>query len=1540
MTRSLFRSFLLSILLTALVLPLRAGAIIEGDPADGNVDSSVANNSAYYQVYDIEIGNPPNSNGACAMVEAFPLPYLAPGQTVSAATISFYLDSDGSNQSAVDYNMQLYGLNRVSLATAVPLSGTAATRADFYAGKDDTANTLLDATFIPTAPTLSKTYSYSGSNLASFINKQYTNSIFSALGLSNARYIYFRLSPDTEINDGAKFDEIASARNPNRTFHPMLSLTISGGITNTAGSLQFSFNLPQNSQGSYVTSAGVYNPTTGALVRTLWNNIQYQAGMNYGAWDGKDDSGKVLAGGTNYQIKLIYHNVQYVWQGMVGNTSATQVGRNVYRSFEKIHDMTFTGNMGYYSVGYNENAAAFHQFSASTPQVPLELNAGGTLTDPSSSMYYVTSDAAKTYWAKTQGGFSAANTYVIGINNGSNSIYTFPKGTTPPSGQGQYASCVDFDGTAGQPNSAEGIAVQQGASGDLFVSHGNLNVVRVFDKIQGNLLGTIAVTNPGRMATAPNGDVWIISYAATPTVSRYTFANGKGTLDETITGLSNPEGVGVSPDGTLLLVADGGASMQIKAFTNATGVVANTGTPLWTYGTLGGMAGPALTTSSFNFNVQYANTNGFANNEAFVAFNPDGTFWLEDGGNDRYLHFSITGTTLGYIEQITYNDCSYQTTVDLTDATRVFNQFTEYAVNYSLPLGGTNGSWKMVNNWSIGLPNDSTHLYFGEYNGWINVVTLSNGRTYGFLNNFNNNNSQDMFELSASGPARFTGYQFTNNPLIYADGSLRFNVSNGVGPLTCYSAPLTGFDSANNPVWGSAALLASTVLTAANPLPLTTYPMRTEVTASGVVIDFDGNHFDAGYHLGGIALGGTTFKWQASPSSTGTYWFPQDGHFDMGNGVNYAGNYAGVLGRNIIYGYHGELWGGGEASQWVNYLDNGLMVGRFGTYGNINTLNGATPGFAGNSFYWSLVTGPDGNVYLYHGDEANHGGTNRWLITGWDAIAEMNGTAAVGSTVNLDSSTAGPSVTVTSPLNGTVDSNGSSLTLSAQAGGNGAAITSVQFMDGTNSLGSVNVAPFMLNYSGLAAGSHTLTAVATDANGLSTTSAPVSVTISGDGTSAPPPAPTSLSTSDVTDQSVTLNWTEPPIGTTSSTIGNIISFQSDVAGDSNALAPTAVAGVSPYAVADFNLLGQTTGSAVQLNVLNSAGATVANLGINAGILPSSSFNSTNSLTGTTAKLFGSVIQTHSTALSFSIVPYTDYDLVVYSLPGNLAKANESTSLTLTQGTTTSAVTQNFTAAPTTYAVAHVPFGTPTTTLTNINTVVFQGLSTPFFTLAGGNIAGYQIVERPLDQGTPTSYMIQRAAGTSGAFATIGTASGSTTTFIDTSSLNASTSYQYRILAVNSFGTSAGSNTVTVTTSASTAASGTSFASWQSKYFTAEQLADATISGPTEDPYGSGVANLLAYALQLDPATARPTDVPQPVITNGHLTVTYFIPNSITDITYIVEVSPDLMNWNSGAGYTQTTSSVTSANGTTITVQDVTAATVQKHFMRLRVTQNQ
>lgn len=130
-----------------------------------------------------------------------------------------------------------------------------------------------------------------------------------------------------------------------------------------------------------------------------------------------------------------------------------------------------------------------------------------------------------------------------------------------------------------------------------------------------------------------------------------------------------------------------------------------------------------------------------------------------------------------------------------------------------------------------------------------------------------------------------------------------------------------------------------------------------------------------------------------------------------------------------------------------------------------------------------------------------------------------------------------------------------------------------------------------------------------------------------------------------------------------------------------------------------------------------------------------------------------------------------------------------------------------------------------------------------------------------------------------------------------------------------------------------------FSAWQATYFTAAQLADSTVSGPSADPYGSGVPNLLAYALQLNPATASPTNVPHAVITNGHLALTYLAPAGMTDVSFIVEVSTDLNTWNTGSGYTQQTSSAVGSTGTTLTYQDTLPTTTQKHFMRLRVSQN-
>ena len=248
-------------------------------------------------------------------------------------------------------------------------------------------------------------------------------------------------------------------------------------------------------------------------------------------------------------------------------------------------DMAINSSNAYYSVGYNENQNPMHSFPIGSPQVPSGLNFGFDYTDAGSAFTYVTADNAHSYWARGTGGWGAQYTYVIAVNNSSNgsqnSFYTFPKGTTPP--DNHYSSCIDFDGAANQPNPPTGVAVQQ-TGNDIFVSHSNLNVVRVFDKLQGNLLGSFTVTNPGRMAVTANGDVWVLSTTST-TLQRFTFANGTATLKQSITGLSAPAGLGVSADDSLLIVADGGASQQIKAFNNSTGAL------VWTYGTLGGMAG-------------------------------------------------------------------------------------------------------------------------------------------------------------------------------------------------------------------------------------------------------------------------------------------------------------------------------------------------------------------------------------------------------------------------------------------------------------------------------------------------------------------------------------------------------------------------------------------------------------------------------------------------------------------------------------------------------------------------------------------------------------------------------------------------------------------------------------------------------------------------------------------------------------------------------------------------------------------------------------
>ena len=95
-----------------------------------------------------------------------------------------------------------------------------------------------------------------------------------------------------------------------------------------AQSTSFSFTLDEPCK----TSAGVFSPA-GALIRTLWSKVRYFSAGTYSAvWDGLDDNGNAVPAGV-YQIRVLQHNTEYLWDGAIGNTSAEASGPTVHHGF-------------------------------------------------------------------------------------------------------------------------------------------------------------------------------------------------------------------------------------------------------------------------------------------------------------------------------------------------------------------------------------------------------------------------------------------------------------------------------------------------------------------------------------------------------------------------------------------------------------------------------------------------------------------------------------------------------------------------------------------------------------------------------------------------------------------------------------------------------------------------------------------------------------------------------------------------------------------------------------------------------------------------------------------------------------------------------------------------------------------------------------------------------------------------------------------------------------------------------------------------------
>ncbi len=534
------------------------------------------------------------------------------------------------------------------------------------------------------------------------------------------------------------------------------------GAFETTGPVKGTYTFSGTS--AFHASAAVFQ-TDGGLVRTLLSDVVENAPIatSYPLfWNGLDDDGAPVDSTQAYEFKVRTHEMSYVLQGGVGNTSTNQLDSwHFHRGFSPVSSMVITGDMAYFLEGYNEGQWQFRSFNVSNPNSPNP----GPMFGP---------EGGRPIWTDFMTQLATDGTTLYAINSQHLSAYAATGDhagiwVTNPAGTQSVVYGVTDTGTealrvaeqnlpaAGthDENILTSVTVQK--SGNLLmVSRALDNRVYVYDKTvtpsaNEKPVGSISVTNPGQIAADPDsGDLWVSSNVGDAGVL-YRYANA--TLTETapapattVTGLQHIVALASVQAGGAVLVVEGGTSQQVKELKlqpNGTATVA------WAYGQPGGYAnGPAVTNDKFGFWFHGAPL-------GYIAADPNGGFWVSDTATFRNLHFDHNRN---YVEMFSYLPATYYTTVDKTDTTRVFDEFIEFSIDYSVP---NVLSWKAENYWGWS-QNGPLPFAPGGPIGFGTVATLGT-RTFGWVRGI-------VFPDATPDPADAGGYYLMAE---LTDGGLR-----------------------------------------------------------------------------------------------------------------------------------------------------------------------------------------------------------------------------------------------------------------------------------------------------------------------------------------------------------------------------------------------------------------------------------------------------------------------------------------------------------------------------------------------------------------------------------------------------------------------------------------------------------------------------------------------------------------------------------------------------------------------------------------------
>ena len=264
------------------------------------------------------------------------------------------------------------------------------------------------------------------------------------------------------------------------------------------------------------------------------------------------------------------------------------------------------------------------------------------------------------------------------------------------------------------------------------------------------------------------------------------------------------------------------------------------------------------------------------------------------------------------------------------------------------------------------------------------------------------------------------------------------------------------------------------------------------------------------------------------------------------------------------------------------------------------------------------------------------------------------GSSAISKSITVSVATnQAPTVSVTNPANGSSVSTGQQLTLTATAADGDGSIASVQFkINGVNQGSALTVSPYTTSWTPTSAGTYSITAVATDNGGLTTTSTAVSLTVAAPANQLPTvtiSSPTNNATG-TAGQAVTLT------ATANDSDGTIASVQFKVNGANQGSAltsspyttswtPTSAGIYSITAVATDNSGLSTTSATVSVTAAAPAVPTptisIANTTPKAGLINEAlTVNATATVTGDTLTSVQFKVDGTNTGTADTVSPYS------------------------------------------------------------------------------------------------------------------------------------------------------------------------------------------------------------------------------------------------------------------------------------------------------------